>query len=325
MLKVSVVIPTYNRAKYVVKAIDSVLAQTYTDYEVIIIDDGSTDNTCEVLKPYTDRIQYIHQDNAGVSAARNTGIRAAKGKWIAFLDSDDEWLPKKLSIQMRDVQKRPDVCAHITNVTFNPPNGRPISLFEVRNFRIHGADGFIIERPFQYVLNYEIAVTSSLVVRRDILFDSGLFDTGLSIGEDVDLFLRVALQGPWAGSNIELLNYYRRKESTISLSRHPRCDQRHLYETIVYVLEKIRNSPKLSNEEQRLLNHKLSGWVFRLAMRQLQEGDKEKARKNFNRSLELDRSLKSLIKFVLTLFPSFGGLRLYEKWYLRRGPGFHMS
>ena len=100
--KVSVIIPTYNRAHLVGRAIRSVLNQTYQDFEIIVVDDGSTDNTEEVVKSFNDpRIRYIrHEENKGAAAARNTGIKAAKGKFIAFQDSDDEWLPKKLEKQM---------------------------------------------------------------------------------------------------------------------------------------------------------------------------------------------------------------------------------
>jgi len=98
---ISVIIPTYNRDEFVTKAVDSVLSQSYTSYELIVVDDGSTDNTREVLKPYMDRISYIYQENAGVSAARNAGIMAASGRWIAFLDSDDTWMPDKLARQIQ--------------------------------------------------------------------------------------------------------------------------------------------------------------------------------------------------------------------------------
>jgi glycosyltransferase involved in cell wall biosynthesis len=104
MPKISVVIPTYNRSTYVTKAIDSVLAQSYRDYEIIVVDDGSTDNTCEVLKSYMNKICYIYQENAGVSATRNRGVRESKGLYLAFLDSDDLWYPEKLELQVKHIQ-----------------------------------------------------------------------------------------------------------------------------------------------------------------------------------------------------------------------------
>ncbi|MGB4270042.1 MAG: glycosyltransferase family A protein, partial [Spirochaetota bacterium] len=93
----SVVIPTFNRAHLITRAVESVLMQKFTDYECLVIDDGSTDNTFQVLSPYTKQIQYIYTQHAGVSKARNRGIQQAQGEWIAFLDSDDMWLPEKLA------------------------------------------------------------------------------------------------------------------------------------------------------------------------------------------------------------------------------------
>ena len=98
---VSVVIPTYNYAHFVTGAVESALAQTYPDREVIVVDDGSTDDTRDRLAPFEGRIRYIHQENQGLSAARNTGIRAARGALVAFLDSDDLWHPEKLAVQAR--------------------------------------------------------------------------------------------------------------------------------------------------------------------------------------------------------------------------------
>src|SRR5262245_9212309 len=101
MPTVSVIIPTFNRSKLVVNAIESVLCQTYRDYEIIVVDDGSTDNTAEALTPYMDRTRYVFQANLGTSAAKNTGLRLARGKWISILDSDDFWLPTKLEAQLK--------------------------------------------------------------------------------------------------------------------------------------------------------------------------------------------------------------------------------
>ena len=100
MPKVRVIIPTYNRESYVPKPIDSFLCQAFEEYEIIVVDDGSKDDTKEVLKMYGDKIKYIYQDNSGVAAARNTGINASTGEWTAFLDSYDEWAPAYLSFQM---------------------------------------------------------------------------------------------------------------------------------------------------------------------------------------------------------------------------------
>ncbi|MGD9034415.1 MAG: glycosyltransferase family 2 protein, partial [Desulfobacteraceae bacterium] len=112
MSAVSVIIPTYNRARKLLRAISSVLYQTFTDCEVIVVDDGSDDGTADCLKPVMSYIKYIrHPDNMGVSAARNRGIRASRYPFVAFLDSDDYWLPKKLSTQMAFFKRNPEAVA----------------------------------------------------------------------------------------------------------------------------------------------------------------------------------------------------------------------
>jgi len=102
-----VVIPTYNRFPQVKHAIESVLSQTYRDFELWVVDDGSTDGTGEALRAYGDRITYVWQENNGVSAARNVGLRVSRGKYVAFLDSDDLWMPRKLEIQVRCMEENP--------------------------------------------------------------------------------------------------------------------------------------------------------------------------------------------------------------------------
>ena len=124
MSTVSIVIPTFNRRNYITIALDSVLAQTYTNYEIIIIDDGSSDNTKEVLTPYWDKIRYFYQDNRGIPATRNRGIREAKGDYIAFLDSDDYWLPEKLERQIDYFEKNPHCGMVATRCSSITPDGR---------------------------------------------------------------------------------------------------------------------------------------------------------------------------------------------------------
>ena len=124
MPTVSVIIPTYNRRTYVQEAIDSVLAQTYPDYEIIVIDDGSTDGTDQVLHArYGDRIRYVWQENQGESAARNRGIALARGEYIALLDSDDLWLPDKLAKQIPFLDSHPGAVLALPQVWQINANG----------------------------------------------------------------------------------------------------------------------------------------------------------------------------------------------------------
>ena len=120
---VSVLIPTYNRAYIVEEAIESVLAQTYRPIEIIVVDDGSKDGTREALERFGDRIRYIYQDNAGLAAARNTGLAAARGEFVAFEDSDDVWVPWKLQAQVALMRHAPEIALSWTDMTAIDPAG----------------------------------------------------------------------------------------------------------------------------------------------------------------------------------------------------------
>ncbi|MDY0039233.1 MAG: glycosyltransferase family A protein, partial [Desulforhabdus sp.] len=106
---VSVIIPTYNRASFLKEALDSVLLQQNAEMEVIVVDDGSTDDTAAIVESFGRAVTYLYQSNAGVSAARNTGIKAARGRWLALLDSDDLWLPGKLQFQLELLNRHKDI------------------------------------------------------------------------------------------------------------------------------------------------------------------------------------------------------------------------
>lgn len=123
---VSVLIPTYNRAYIIAASIDSVLAQTYQNVEIVVVDDGSTDDTPAVLEKYGSRIRYIFQQNAGLAAARNTGLAAARGEYIAFQDSDDIWLPNKLEMQMAVMREHPELSLVWTDMTSIDPGGNVV-------------------------------------------------------------------------------------------------------------------------------------------------------------------------------------------------------
>ena len=175
---VSAVIPTYNYAQYLPEAVESALAQTYPNMEVIVVDDGSTDRTRECLAPYRERIAYIYQPNRGLSAARNTGIAAARGEWIALLDSDDTWHPEKTALQLRAAEG----MDHLALVGSPPADRMPehlappvVRVLEVRDF----------------LLNVPLGPSSALI-RRRCLEDVGLFDESLTSVEDRDMWLRLS-------------------------------------------------------------------------------------------------------------------------------------
>jgi glycosyltransferase involved in cell wall biosynthesis len=181
-MKVSVIIPTFNSAALVASAVDSALAQTAPPSEILAIDDGSSDDTRGRLAVYGERIRYLHQENRGVAAARNMGLREARGELIAFLDADDVWHPRKLELQIAAMVASPKVGLLGTSI-FNWPIETP-----------RGFDGPARVRPVAW---HRLAVknqfvTSSVIVRRAALERVGEFDTALQGPEDYDLWLRIA-------------------------------------------------------------------------------------------------------------------------------------
>jgi glycosyltransferase involved in cell wall biosynthesis len=184
---VSIIIPTYNRAWSIKESIDSVLSQDFNDFELIVIDDGSTDHTLGILNSYGKDILVIHQRNQGVSSARNRGLMEASGSFIAFLDSDDLWLPRKLSIQVDFFHSNPTAMICQTeeiwmrnNVRINPKK------------RHKKPSGIIFEPSLALCL-----VSPSAVMTRRNLFDEvGFFDETLPACEDYDLWLRISYKHP---------------------------------------------------------------------------------------------------------------------------------
>jgi len=183
---VSVVIPTYNRASIVGRAIRSVVAQTFGDWELVVVDDCSVDDTERVVQAFGDpRIRYLcHQRNSGPSVARNTGIRAARGTWVSFLDSDDEWLERKLESEVDLIERRGERLGLVyTGKILEDENERVLMV------RIPSAEGKVYEKLMGWDF---IGSCSRVSVRKDVLDSVGGFDEACAPCEDWDLWLRVA-------------------------------------------------------------------------------------------------------------------------------------
>jgi glycosyltransferase involved in cell wall biosynthesis len=196
-MKISVIIPAYNAAAYIERALRSVLNQSRPADEIIVINDGSTDGTSEVLKRYEGKIRIIEQANAGVSAARNAGIRAAAGDWIAFLDADDEWLPEKLRLQSELLTANPALCWITSNFLFcrcqeSHRQFPALSLSQISAIQHDLRDKAYFDSYFQAYLLRAAGNTNTMLVRKDKLVEAGLFNTGQKTAEDEDVWLRLA-------------------------------------------------------------------------------------------------------------------------------------
>lgn len=189
---VSVVIPAYNAAWCVAKAIDSVLAQDYRDFELIVVDDGSTDDTAAVLASYGDAIRVIRKPNGGLSSARNAGIAAARSEFIAFLDADDWWLPGKLRLQMSSMRQNANIGFSSTTARVVDPDGNLVNIWACAHW-----DGPFLVHLFGS--NADVAGSGSAVIARRSLFDQvGGFDETLRSLEDIDMWMRLAAVSEYA-------------------------------------------------------------------------------------------------------------------------------
>ncbi len=311
MPHVSVIIPTYNRARYVTAAIDSVLAQTFTDYEIIVVDDGSTDNTKEVLQSYKDKIHYIYQPNKGVSAARNTGIKAAKGEWIAFLDSDDEWLPEKLEMQMCDLRQYPGAVLSSTNVRFESPNTNLLDHFkDCLCYSIAEPTYIAIPGNINFTTSY--LFTSTVVADRRSIVEVGMFCEHLTLFEDLDLWLRLSTKGGFVINPLLLVKANRHSESeTLNLSGQFLRDKKKNHDTLIQIYQELLQL-ELTKEQKSYAKHQLSSAWFDLGFYYHKNGQKKQAYCSFLKCFMANPSMKNFLKMTLGLIgPS--GLGLIER------------
>ncbi len=209
---VSVVIPTFNYGHFVTEAVDSALAQTYPHREVIVVDDGSTDGTREMLERYGDRIRYLHQNNQGLSATRNTGIRAARGEYVGLLDADDLWHPRKLEFQVAYLNEHPEVSLLASD--------RILDRRECWPAVESAPDTVAVTCTLEDVLCRTCFAPSSALIRKNCLESAGLFDPALRCVEDRDLWIRLAATGALVRLPLPLI-WYRWHPTSLSSKAGP--------------------------------------------------------------------------------------------------------
>lgn len=196
-LLVSTIIPTYNRAHIICEAVDSALAQTYRHIEVIVVDDGSKDDTLELLKGYGDRIRVISQANGGPAAARNRGIAVSRGELVAFLDSDDIWLPEKIKQQVILLERAgASVPCCLCNILMKWKSGDRAS-FDIALLKPSAEEGLWLNVD-EVLATRSVLFNQGIIIRREVLDKIGGFDENIRYLEDYEFPLRLSLEGPWA-------------------------------------------------------------------------------------------------------------------------------
>jgi hypothetical protein len=258
--RVSVIIPAYRAARYISDALESVFGQTFQDFEVIVINDGSPD-TSELeaaLEPYAGRLRYLKQPNRGVSAARNSGIRNSRGELLAFLDSDDLWLPQYLQTQVQFLDQNSQAVAAIADVLrFGELAGKP----NVRTMLKPGPPKNLL--TFEEMLRREGSqLPSATVVRRSRAIEAGLFDEQLHVGEDIEFCMRICFPHGAIGYTRQVLVKYRKHGAGVTGNLEASEVARNEVECLCRVGGKLPLSPA----QRSLLEHEIAALEAELAM-----------------------------------------------------------
>ena len=268
-MKTSVVICTFNRSHCVGKAIASVLAQSLRPVEVIVVNDGSSDDTAEFLtRTYGEKIHLISKPNEGLPIARNVGVAAASGDWIAFLDDDDWWPVGKLENQAEALQRYPEVVAVASNIQFDEKRGASQNLYEMRGFHHLLEATTLIPRPLLFALK-GCVLPSAVSVRREVLLKTGGFPAGRHVKlEDLDCFWKVALEGPWATVDGARVNMCRNDGDGLNYSQSVLQGGRlGLWMDLAQRCRDILNDQRLTLKERRGVNRRFAATLLELAVR----------------------------------------------------------
>jgi glycosyltransferase involved in cell wall biosynthesis len=298
--KVSVIIPTYNAASFIRQAIESVLGQTYPDWELIVIDDGSTDKTFEMVSPFRDRLRYVTQRNQGRPQARNAGLRKAKGEYIAFLDADDVWKPGRLERGVGFLEQRPEIGLIHGEVEVINVEGKlmPKETEQTKKFyRIERKKG----SGYLRLLDRSAIFSSTILLRRECINRVGFYDTSFPIYEDYDWYLRFSLNFKIGLLDGPPVACYRIHDENVTR----RYDSKTIAEIYIGILEKqlARQGEKLKGFELRKAQSHL---LAKLAEFHLVRHDKKQARSKLLDAFRLDPTVAlewdSLKRLIFSLW-----------------------
>jgi glycosyltransferase involved in cell wall biosynthesis len=316
-MQISVIITTYNRAHVVGKAIESVLAQTLQPLEIIVVDDGSKDDTKHKVASYGDRVRYVRRENGGLSRARNTGIEAARGEWIAFLDDDDEFHPDKLAIHAESAGRHPNFDVHAANTVLVSETEERTNLWQLRGVPDPGRCG-VLARPLLWI-SRGCFFTQSVMLRRQALIDVGLYDPAMTCYEDLDLYSRLPADRPWGVDGREAVILFRRRESDYNLSQDWANNPLVSYTCLVKIYSRILGQPTLSPNEQVHICRRLAGYRFELGAAHMRRGNRAEAEQCFVQAMRDNPTFKTRVKGCAALASGGWSLDVLRSLRSRRG------
>ncbi len=296
MPRVSVIIPTYNRADYICETVDSVLNQTYKDFEIVVIDDGSTDNTKEKLSIFGSKIKLINQKNSERAVSRNNGVKNSTGEYIAFLDSDDKWKENKLELQVNSLdQDKKIVLSYSQSLRIDDKSNEINSASR----QLQGYNGFLYEK----LLIRNIIVSATPLVRRESFEKIEGFKSEYIPYEDWEFWIRLSLQGEFSYINEPLAYYRLHPLQSVKLTSAEKIEK--------VTTSLLEDSFKLTDVNPSIKNKSLGMANLRFCYWYLIAGDIEKAREKISKALEyypkfiLDPRYYGLM--TICLFPSLNG------------------
>jgi cellulose synthase/poly-beta-1,6-N-acetylglucosamine synthase-like glycosyltransferase len=292
--EVAVIIPCYNVERYLQRALDSVFSQTFSDFEIYAVDDGSTDGTTRVLEANANRCRFVSQTHAGPAAARNRAIRMSNSPFVAFLDADDEWLPRKLESQIALLKQDPALGLACSLGSFDESGDEKRANPAADNIPRSG-------RMFQSLVRDCFVFTPTAVVRRRCLEEVGLFNESLAVSEDFNLWLRIAAHWPVVFSP-ELLAVAHKRPESLSACLSP--EQRLRYG--IAALEHVQSScPGLSPSEVRALREILAERVYLYGSFLLSTGAKAPSRRTLASALMLQPTHgRAFARLILSFLPT---------------------
>lgn len=269
-MRFSVVIPLYNKEHYIVDTINSVLKQTFQDYELIVVNDGSKDNSYEVAKTVkSDKINLIHQENQGVSVARNTGVENSKGEYIAFLDADDCWYPNYLETINSLIDRFPESDIFVASYRIVMGN-------EKYHFSAHLNDEAVLLPSYWVTFKnaYDTVWTSATVIRKEAIIKAGMFTPGEKIGQDLDLWARVARSNPLVAYSPEVCVDYNRDAEENARTRikiaHPKA--------FLKVLTEEMELDRWTDEDKKWMESKYNKKMIVYVFTSIIAGERKQAR-----------------------------------------------
>ncbi len=300
----SVVIPLYNKEHYIVNTINSVLNQTYQDYELIVIDDGSTDNSFAVAKTIqSNKIKLIQQVNQGVAVARNTGVKNANGEFIAFLDADDCWYPNYLEEISQLIRKFPESDIFVTSYRIVMGN-------DTYHFSAHLSEEQTLLNSYwlTYKNAYDTVWTSATAIRKSAIENAGFFTPGEKIGQDLDLWARVARNNPVIAYSPEICVDYNRGAEQNARTRikiaHPKA--------FLNVLTEEMNSDKWTQEEKKWMENKYNKKMIVYVFTSILSGERKNAR-SILKSWKQEHNNKFIFPlFCASFLPNFINRFVYK-------------